>query len=520
MRSIYFVSFLLGKPEGDEEIDQSGVIAVIDDWIFQRPEIVRPENFILSGNFDITAEPNFRIVGRQTENETHALIGLQFRHPDSESRDWRTSIVIAKGKSENRATRVSIDVSLGRQGEAMAPVRISPSRPRIVPELINRFGAHERYPLRAEPINIETSEAKDFCGWLTSKERRLPIIFASRFNHNNAHAVDVNKLANRLAGLASVCSARSSDLSWALRDLLDDQLNTYGGAIRIYWPGFSNTDSTFRHRLWTPRYIEAFSTQEDFIQRVLGTVAQVSIARHLEQPCRWEDLERILSRQLRRQLRDEGKDIELVEMAEEFIGELEADKELKQLEIERLLSDLEAAKSEAEQWRTAYQDSQRNDQQQISQIKKTQQLPAATLDDAVAMAVANYPGKLFVLPSAMEDEARLYENPEGVYDALKWLATVYLDARTGKASCSNLNLSCKENCGFSYSGGQSEVTMGQYRNEYEKLWDGEKIKLEEHIGIGSGKDPRRTIRIAFYFDINKKLTLVGYIGQHQRTRAT
>ena len=41
----------------------------------------------------------------------------------------------------------------------------------------------------------------------------------------------------------------------------------------------------------------------------------------------------------------------------------------------------------------------------------------------------------------------------------------------------------------------------------------------ERFGTGNGH-PRGTIRIAFLWDAERKKVVVGYIGRHQRTRAT
>ncbi len=62
--------------------------------------------------------------------------------------------------------------------------------------------------------------------------------------------------------------------------------------------------------------------------------------------------------------------------------------------------------------------------------------------------------------------------------------------------------------------------MGQYSSDYEIIWGNKTVKLKEHLGFGTSKDPRHTIRVAFFFDSSGKKVIVGYVGLHQQTRAT
>ena len=83
----------------------------------------------------------------------------------------------------------------------------------------------------------------------------------------------------------------------------------------------------------------------------------------------------------------------------------------------------------------------------------------------------------------------------------------------------DLDLSLRQECGWRYTPVQSDITMGIYPEYYDITLDRRKRKLEEHIGTGNGH-PRGTIRIAFLWDAERKKVVVGYIGRHQRTRAT
>jgi hypothetical protein len=62
--------------------------------------------------------------------------------------------------------------------------------------------------------------------------------------------------------------------------------------------------------------------------------------------------------------------------------------------------------------------------------------------------------------------------------------------------------------------------MGQYKDWYCCQFEGRKWELGEHIGTGASKDARHTIRIGFAWDKDDKLVIIGFIGQHQRSRKT
>ncbi len=81
---------------------------------------------------------------------------------------------------------------------------------------------------------------------------------------------------------------------------------------------------------------------------------------------------------------------------------------------------------------------------------------------------------------------------------LAWLATTYRDAsgtRIGEA-CS----------GWSLKTNQVEESIA-------KTWF-----LGAHLGKGTSRDPRHTIRIGFARDDENERVIVGFIGLHQRNR--
>ena len=145
-----------------------------------------------------------------------------------------------------------------------------------------------------------------------------------------------------------------------------------------------------------------------------------------------------------------------------------------------------------------------------------------SVDDAVRYASEMFPDRLlFRTNSKSVVRENSFEKPKDVWSALEWLATTYHSAKMGELSeRPDFDLSIREACGWWYKSDQHETTRNKYRDWYTTRVNGDRRWLLEHIGTGASKDARHTIRIAFDWDKDEKMVVVGYIGQHQRTDST
>ena len=184
-------------------------------------------------------------------------------------------------------------------------------------------------------------------------------------------------------------------------------------------------------------------------------------------------------------------------------------------QVQSLEDDIEESRTLAETWRIFYQASQQSRTEEDVPFRPV----AENVEHAAVLAEDRFPEQLTFSLNTKSDVTIPFDKPQQVYDALEWLATGYYSARCGESSVPDLDFSLKQVCGWRYTPVQSERTMGQFPEYYETTVDGRKRKLEEHIGTGNGYH-RGTIRIAFLWDADRKRVIVGYIGRHQRTRAT
>ena len=205
---------------------------------------------------------------------------------------------------------------------------------------------------------------------------------------------------------------------------------------------------------------------------------------------------------------------EVGRLIEDNRGLLSANEQMRE-QIRSLEDDVDENRRDAEMWRIMYRESQKTPTPDdddplpdIESVAQAQELAGQRLSERLEFRLI-----------AKSDTSIPFDRPRQVYDALEWLASVYYGGKTGENGVADLDLSLRQECGWRYTPVQSDITMGIYPEYYDITLDRRKRKLEEHIGTGNGH-PRGTIRIAFLWDAERKKVVVGYIGRHQRTRAT
>ncbi len=130
-----------------------------------------------------------------------------------------------------------------------------------------------------------------------------------------------------------------------------------------------------------------------------------------------------------------------------------------------------------------------------------------------------WPNELRLALNNNSDHKLYFDQPNQVYSALEWLATTYRNSKTGEKPVGNLDVSLFTTCGWRYRPFQSDAAPGKYRSDYQTTDAEKNYSLDEHIGRGTGRTPGQ-IRVAFAWDEERKMVVVGYVGRHQRPNAT
>lgn len=192
----------------------------------------------------------------------------------------------------------------------------------------------------------------------------------------------------------------------------------------------------------------------------------------------------------------------------------EADRRSLSGENSGLRDELALSRSLEESWRQAYVDSR------VARVEVADEPPPASVSEAVARAEKVFPDQLVIALNSKSDKSSAFQKPVEVFDALAWLATDYHQLRSnppGKPPPfdKRLKLSCP---GWSYKPHQAALTKEKFDAWYRTEADGRPYDLGAHLRKGADRDPQTTIRIAFAWDDERNMVIVGYIGLHQKNR--
>ena len=523
MRRRYYAAFHVGKAGNSgpniEDISQACLDWVLDSGRVRLPEGTTiapceevPRTGVGDGSWIET------IFGERADSFNW---GLRFVHPDPDPHvEWLTEVCASQDVETGR-TSFSCANLVGSAAGFVVPTFRDPSRPRIVRDLIKKWGAYRGLDLTETATILDADGVAQFVEWLRSQERVRPVVFVSATNREDRPIIDADQIAGQVCGLAHVFVGRDRFPSLDLKRHLPQALNCWDGSVRVYWPGMGLADESFRHRFWRPdeiREIEHTRRRGGFASYLLGFLSNVAAFTTDPAALSWEDLRAIRRERMIADARKAGNQDELLDLAEEEIRE--KTQKIKETEAERdeIARQLQEAESRERQWKAAYLEQCK---QSGGSSEAEVSVPLETVADALDRAEPIFRDKLvFALNSRSDEKKSLFERPNEVYAALEFLATTYFEARMGRTPCDDFDIALREINGWSYEAGQSEVTMGKYKDWYRTRWDGRSYDLPEHVGTGSGKDPRRTIRIGFNWDRERSKVVVGYVGQHQQTDAS
>ena len=189
-----------------------------------------------------------------------------------------------------------------------------------------------------------------------------------------------------------------------------------------------------------------------------------------------------------------------------------------QSQLHERQDEIEKLQKEAERWRRHYIEEA---SKEAVITGEDEDLSIESVNDAVELAKERFDDELlFQLNGKSRVEDNPFKHPKAVWDALQWLATTYYEARMKEISLKNPDVSIRKACKWWYKGHQSDITMNKYEDWYTTRVGNKIHWLKKHIGTGSSKDARYTIRIAFDWDKSEERVVVGFIGQHQQTDAT
>ena len=458
-------------------------------------------------------------IGANLEDEHRSLWAIRADRPDADvaQRIWTTEIVTGYAPGNGPAL-FSLRLLVSTPESHLS---IEPAVPGLVRQVANACGLQQGgIPIATSPWNIASqADADDLIDSLVDPARVVPYLVCSIPEGETRPRVDAALLSKVTLGAARVVVIPAA-LTWVLTQRLGKPLSAYNGAVRAYLPGFSYDSNPYAHRLIFVNSLDAERQQRTARSALRWLVANESL-RRLKLG---DDVVSFSS------VRDASLDAERKRLKESGTGAVEQLKAA-QAQIDALKQDLTRANGETEQWLSEYEDAdekakileqqlrsaQFRNQQLLAQLKARGAEPDAEIkfpedwntfadwcDDALS-------GRVTLSSRARREvKSASFDEPQTAARCLLWLANEYRDSRLN-GSTGDLRKPLE-------SGIQNDRVGG---DSFEFKWNGRNVLVEWHIKNGGNThDPRRCLRIYYFWDDNSQTVVIATIPAHIRTGAT
>lgn len=501
-------------------------------WLEQRAGKLPPEAWRF-GPFAHDLGGSAAEVAR-VERSDDALWAARLRYPDEAhaGRVWRTELTLARRNGE---LRFGLKLDLAAREEA--PI-VEVSVPRIARFVVKELGLRAGSS-RMSLTPLRCSDGGALAEHLRHPERVLPAIVLSLVDGPDqpwGEALDPKTLAQRLAGVAEV-HVLPVAASFELTRALGKPWSCYLGAVRLYRAPFRpESDSFGRHPLILPERMATFARDTGVPLAVhlsllaaresLGPAPlelEVPTFARVQQLARERDLA---------EARESGQSAEqLLELAleeirtlEDRIEEVERERSQREIELDELLAEADRERSEAlAELRAARARIQVLDERlRRAAVDPDVELPALESYDALEdWAGRHLAGRVVLLPRAIrEAKDGQFQDVPLVGRALLYLAGPYRTMRIdGGEERLRLDKEALAALGLENSpvGGDLDYHADRFRVD----WRGRKRLLDMHVKNGGNtRDPRRCLRIYYFWDADEQLVVVGSLPGHVRTGAS
>jgi len=409
---------------------------------------------------------------------------------------------------------------------------IDPAVPRVYRQLASQgilYG--DGVKLTNCPIDITGDDEVDWLLALINNPRRWRNVIALAVDEQGQSALNAYTLANRLCGTAHVVRI-SPRASFLLSDKVEKNFSVFDYGVRIYRPtGKVEEDDFHHHTLFTKQYISRVDTNR-LLANISVNAFRASVERNLQrQPIPTFAQMRSANATFRLdEARMRGKNNSSLEtqleaaVAAKKAWEIQAEESLAlavQEETERIQAE---AERDLERGRSAAMSARiRALETQLSMSKSRRQVAKRPTGyhEMAAWIQNEFAGRIQLCGKALRGlRDSKYENLSLVCDAIELLATTYVDSKRGTESTWVHFENEIARWGLEFSRSISETRAGEQGDEYFVLYRNRKRFLEWHIKKGNSRDPRRDLRIYFFWDEEDEEVVLGYLTGHLDNRLT
>ena len=170
---------------------------------------------------------------------------LEWAFPGEKELVWRNLVRIAQ-LTDRCAVEHRVEVASAEY--LLVPAFYSVGAPAVIRTLCQQDMLIGDMRVRATVYPLPKEGVDQFVELLEAEQRRLPVVLITPFANGEPGDLNTQSLAARLAGVAIVTEADTSETTRLLSDRLA-RLGCYDGGVRVYWPGFRLSDDLRRHPL-------------------------------------------------------------------------------------------------------------------------------------------------------------------------------------------------------------------------------------------------------------------------------
>ena len=430
-------------------------------------------------------------------------------------RSWTTEVTIGHMKGQRARFSIRLLVSSPEQN-----LEIEPAVPSLVNEIATRCGLERNgMALRDDYFIIESNDdAETLIDMLVDSARDLPVFVLTvpdLADDPHMPLIDPGSLARATLGLAHVV-VMPAQFTWALTDRFGKKLSVYGGAVRVYLPGFTEDADPYaghqlvlRERLTTP-------TATAGCAKWLRQLAASESVRRLRLGADVLSFAAIRSTSLdlqRDRLETEGADdTKQLDAARAQIAALKEDLRKAQETEQWLLEEHAAIEDRAKVAESQLRSSAYRIQQLADQIKQRGESPDANIQmpnswaDFAEWCEQSLAGRVALSARASRElRSPSFQDPQTAAKCLLWLANDYRERRLDGGN-GNLH--------------DQPVAEG-IRNErcgadaFQIDWQGRREDVDWHIKNGGNtRSPSRCLRIYYFWDDTTHQVVIASMPAH------
>jgi hypothetical protein len=468
------------------------------------------------------------IIGTPDQANDYSL-SINYRHNDvsTQGRAWHTRIGVERKGAES-PLHVTILLETSEVSPQAAAIPVEPTQPGIVHEILKLCGLDSKTP-GAVLETLTPSTVEQFKSKICNPSRHHALIVVSPDDFSEVPCVDVQKIRDRLVGLAEIFLIPNKQDAKQLRNgVLPSYHTAWDGSVTVISPWRSGMALG---KVYRNGEIEALhdDTGLRFDQYLFNDLTHrfnlSKSRRHIGDHVVGRRLVAFKLAELRKKLGNADGLQEIVESYEEDRNKAQKHAQ----ELEEKLLELEIQNDRQREKIGALEDRIRRLQYDLRQTEALEKnsgdglsqescLPDS-LECVPEWIEAEFPGRLDFTNRAVKTlEDSPYLDVEKVAKVFRILATDFYAAFHKQIKFGDA-IASLESIPAEYAGNQSEITSGK-KQGYDCTHEGTRYKLEKHIKIGNARDPQYCFRIYFERKSSSQQIVILHAGKHLDTQAT